>query len=88
MNLDLGSFGLFLMKIRLGKVQKEKKVEMERVIIMGNKMCRYYNYRYELIVVLYLNFCYCKKNFVRIKIKFKKNFDFIFVVYKIFEYII
>lgn len=86
MNLDLGSFGLFLMKIRLGKVQKEKKVEMERVIIMGNKMCRYYNY--ELIVVLYLNFCYCKKNFVRIKIKFKKNFDFIFVVYKIFEYII
>lgn len=86
MNLDLGSFGLFLMKIRLGKVQKEKKVEMERVSIMGNKMCRYYNY--ELIVVLYLNFCYCKKNFVRIKIKFKKNFDFIFVVYKIFEYII
>lgn len=59
---------------------------MERVSIMGNKMCRYYNY--ELIVVLYLNFCYCKKNFVRIKIKFKKNFDFIFVVYKIFEYII
>lgn len=86
MNLDLGSFGLFLMKIRLGKVQKEKKVEMERVSIMGNKMCRCYNY--ELIVVLYLNFCYCKKNFVRIKIKFKKNFDFIFVVYKIFEYII
>lgn len=86
MNLDLGSFGLFLMKIRLGKVQKEKKVEMERVSIMGNKMCRYYNY--ELIVVLYLNFCYCKKNFVRIKIKFKKKFDFIFVVYKIFEYII
>lgn len=86
MNLDLGSFGLFLMKIRLGKVQKEKKVEIERVSIMGNKMCRYYNY--ELIVVLYLNFCYCKKNFVRIKIKFKKKFDFIFVVYKIFEYII
>lgn len=61
MNLDLGSFGLFLMKIRLGKVQKEKKVEMERVSIMGNKMCRYYNYK--LIVVLYLNFCYCKKKF-------------------------
>lgn len=65
MNLDLGSLGPSPMKTRSGKAQKEKKVEMERVSIMSNKMCRYYNYK--LIVVLHLNFCYCKKNFVQIK---------------------
>lgn len=53
MNLDLGSLGPSPMKTRSGKAQKEKKVEMERVSIMGNKMCRYYNYK--LIVVLHLN---------------------------------
>lgn len=86
MNLDLGSLGPSPMKTRSGKAQKEKKVEMERVSIMGNKMCRYYNY--ELIVVLHLNFCYCKKNFVQIKTKSKKNPDFIFAAYKNPEYTI
>lgn len=71
MNLDLGSLGPSPMKTRSGKAQKEKKVEIERVSIMGNKMCRYYNYK--LIVVLHLNFCYWKKNFVQIKTKSKKN---------------
>lgn len=86
MNLDLGSLGPSPMKTRSGKAQKEKKVEMERVSIMGNKMCRYYNYK--LIVVLHLNFCYCKKNFVQIKTKSKKKTDFIFAAYKNPEYTI
>lgn len=44
MNLDLGSLGPSPMKTRSGKAQKEKKVEMERVSIMGNKTCRYYTH--------------------------------------------
>lgn len=87
MNLDLGSLGPSPMKTRSGKAQKEKKVEMERVSIMGNKMFRYYNYK--LIVVLRLNFCYCKKNFVQIKFFFlKTQIHFIFAAYKNPEYTI
>lgn len=71
MNLDLGSLGPSPMKTRSGKAQKEKKVEMERVSIMGNKMCRYYNYK--LIVVLHLNFCYCKKKLCANKNKIQKK---------------
>lgn len=47
MNLDLGSLGPSPVKTRSGKAQKEKKVEMERVRIVGNKTCRYY------IMILY-----------------------------------
>lgn len=72
MNLDLGSLGPSPMKTRSGKAQKEKKVEMERVSIMGNKMCRYYNYK--LIVVFRLNFCYCKKKLCANKNKIQKSF--------------
>lgn len=87
MNLDLGSLGPSPMKTRSGKAQKEKKVEMERVSIMGNKMFRYYNYK--LIVVLHLNFCYCKKNFVQINFFFfKTQIHFIFAAYKNPEYTI
>lgn len=73
MNLDLGSLGPSPMKTRSEKAQKEKKVEMERVSIMGNKMFRYYNYK--LIVVLRLNFCYCKKKLCAKNFFFFKNPD-------------